>query len=31
MKSSSNKNRLRQFATLALAISERILPDHGSK
>src|SRR5215217_5968577 len=31
MKSSSNKNRLRQFATLALAISERILPDHDSK
>ena len=31
MKSSSNKNRLRQFATLALAISKRILPDHGSK
>ena len=31
MKTNSDKNRLRQFATLALAVSKRVLPNHGSK
>ena len=31
MQASSDKNRLQQFTTLALALSKRILPDHGSK
>jgi hypothetical protein len=31
METSSNKNRLQQFATLALEISKSTLPDHSSK
>src|SRR5215207_11745586 len=31
MQASSDKNRLQQFTTLALAVSKRVLPNHGSK
>lgn len=31
MKTNPHKNRLRQFATLALAVSKSVLPNHGSR
>jgi DDE family transposase len=31
MKTNPDKNRLRQFATLALAVSKSVLPNHGSR
>src|SRR5215204_5668409 len=31
MQASSDKNRLQQFTILALAVSKRVLPNHGSK
>jgi len=31
MKTNPHKNRLRQFSTLALAVSKSVLPNHGSR